>query len=176
VNKDDEWEYFIDVLKMIHRADSKYKFLPVHVGKCAVRDADGGYGLSCGGRCKGCMSSHYFDAFRNCASVDMLLTLHCAISSMTDGVFSAEEMLVPAVVVNARPRCPLPPRPSKSASKEKQYYCEDNAGHCYQDDGSPYQRSKLSIHYCPEITSPEAVFVAKGLNLVWQALATWKRR
>jgi hypothetical protein len=84
---------------------------------------------------------------------------------MTDGVFSAEEMFVPAVVVNGRPRCPLPPRPSKSASKEKQYYCEDVAGHCYQDDGSPYQGSKLSIHYCPEITSPEAVFVAKGLNL-----------
>jgi hypothetical protein len=46
------------------------------------------------------MSSQYVDAFRNCASVDMLLTLHHAISSMTDGVFSAEEMLVPAVVVN----------------------------------------------------------------------------
>jgi hypothetical protein len=29
VNNDDEWEYFIDVLKMIHRADGKYKFLPV---------------------------------------------------------------------------------------------------------------------------------------------------
>eukprot|EP00970_Alexandrium_tamarense_P009760 scaffold1958_cov198-Alexandrium_tamarense.AAC.5 len=25
VNNDDEWEYFIDVLKMIHRADGKYK-------------------------------------------------------------------------------------------------------------------------------------------------------
>ncbi len=116
VNNDDEWEYFIDILKMIHRADGKYKFLPVYVGKCAVRDADGG-----GGRCKRCMSSQYFDAFRNCASVGMLLTLHCAISSMTDGVFSAEAMLVPAVVVNGRPRCPLPPRPSKSVSKEKQY-------------------------------------------------------
>eukprot|EP00970_Alexandrium_tamarense_P012933 scaffold3159_cov191-Alexandrium_tamarense.AAC.21 len=98
---------------MIHRADGKYKFLPVYVGKCAVRDAHGGYGLSCGGgRCKGCMSSQYFDAFHNCASVDFAL---------------AEEMLVPAVVVNGRPRCPLPHRPSKSASKEKQYYCEDVA-------------------------------------------------
>eukprot|EP01082_Thalassiosira_pseudonana_P010893 g10473.t1 g10473 contig4:1942803-1943312(-) len=47
VNNDDEWEYFIDILKMIHRADGKYKFLPVYVGKCAVSDADGGYDLSC---------------------------------------------------------------------------------------------------------------------------------
>ena len=166
VNNDDEWEYFIDILKMIHQADGKYKFLPVYVGKCAVRDADGGYDLSCGGgRCKGCMSSQYVDAFRNCASVDMLLTLHHAISSMTDGVFSAEGMLVPAVVVNGRPHCPLPPRPSKSASKKKQYYCEDVAGPYYQDDGTPYQGSKLNIDYCPDITSPEAVIVAKGLNL-----------
>eukprot|EP01082_Thalassiosira_pseudonana_P002853 g3013.t1 g3013 contig12:1261740-1262781(-) len=105
------------------------------------------------------------DAFRNCASVDMLLTLHNAISSMTDGVFSAEGMIVPAVVVNGRPHCPLPPRPSKSASKKKQYYCEDVAGPYYQDDGSPYQGSKLPVHYCPDITSPEAVIVAKGLNL-----------
>ena len=163
VNNDDEWEYFIDILNMIHQADGKYKFLPVYVGKCAVRDADGGYNLSCGGgRCKGCMD---VDAFRNCASVDMLLTLHNAISSMTDGVFSAEGMLVPAVVVNGRPRCPLPPRPSKSASKKKQYYCEDVAGPYYQDDGTPYQGSKLNIDYCPDITSPEAVIVAKGLNL-----------
>jgi hypothetical protein len=163
VNNDDEWEYFIDILKMIHRADGKYKFLPVYVGKCPVRDADGGYNLSCGGgRCKGCMD---VDAFRNCASVDMLLTLHNAISSMTDGVFSAEGMIVPAVVVNGRPHCPLPPRPSKSASKKKQYYCEDVAGLYYQDDGSPYQGSKLPVHYCPDITSPEAVIVAKGLNL-----------
>eukprot|EP00970_Alexandrium_tamarense_P014866 scaffold4456_cov97-Alexandrium_tamarense.AAC.2 len=162
VNNDDEWEYFIDILKMIHQADGKYKFLPVYVGKCAVREADGGYNLSCGGgRCKGCN----VDAFRNCASVDMLLTLHNAISSMTDGVFSAEGMLVPAVVVNGRPHCPLPPRPSKSASKKKQYYCEDVAGPYYQDDGTPYQGSKLNIDYCPNITSPEAVIVAKGLNL-----------
>jgi hypothetical protein len=152
VNNDDEWEYFIDILKMIHRADGKYKFLPVYVGKCAVRDANGGYDLSCGGgRCKGCMSSQYVDAFRNCASVDMLLTLHHAISSMTDGVFSAEEMLVPAEVVNGRPRCPLPPRPSKSASKDKQYYCKDVAGYYYRDNGSPYQGSKLPVHYCPDI-------------------------
>eukprot|EP01082_Thalassiosira_pseudonana_P003023 g3236.t1 g3236 contig12:1676355-1676786(-) len=48
---------------------------------------------------------------------------------------------------------------------EKQYYCEDVAGHYYQDDGSPYQGSKLVLHYCPDITSPEAVIVAKGLNL-----------
>eukprot|EP01082_Thalassiosira_pseudonana_P008928 g7945.t1 g7945 contig26:628814-630550(+) len=162
VNNDDEWEYFIDILKMIHQADGKYKFLPVYVGKCPVRDADGGYNLSCGGgRCKGCN----VDAFRNCASVDMLLTLHNAISSMTDGVFSAEGMLVPAVVVNGRPHCPLPPRPSKSVSKKQQYYCEDVAGLYYQDDGTPYQGSKLPVHYCPEITSPEAVIVAKGLNL-----------
>jgi hypothetical protein len=53
----------------------------------------------------------------------------------------------------------------KSASMEKQYYCEDVAGHYYQDDGSPYQGSKLVLHYCPDITSPEAVIVAKGLNL-----------
>jgi hypothetical protein len=84
---------------------------------------------------------------------------------MTDGVFSAEGMLVPAVLVNGRPHCPLPPRLSKSASKEKQYYCEDVAGPYYQDDGSPYQGSKLPVHYCPDITSPEAVIVAKGLNL-----------
>ncbi|ACI64455.1 predicted protein [Thalassiosira pseudonana CCMP1335] len=162
VNNDDEWEYFIAILKMIHRANGKYKFLPVYVGKCPVRDADGGYNLSCGGgRCKGCN----VDAFRNCASVDMLLTLHNAISSMTDGVFSAEGMLVPAVVVNGRPHCPLPPRPSKSVSKKQQYYCEDVAGLYYQDDGTPYQGSKLPVHYCPEITSPEAVIVAKGLNL-----------
>eukprot|EP01082_Thalassiosira_pseudonana_P011506 g9665.t1 g9665 contig4:279014-280577(+) len=136
VNNDVEWKYFIAILKMIHRANGKYKFLPVYVGKCPVRDADGGYNLSCGGgRCKGCN----VDAFRNCASVDMLLTLHHAISSMTDGVFSAEGMLVPAVVVNGRPHCPLPPRPSKSASKKKQYYCEDVAGPYYQDDGTPYQ-------------------------------------
>eukprot|EP00970_Alexandrium_tamarense_P006327 scaffold1077_cov191-Alexandrium_tamarense.AAC.24 len=148
VNNDVEWKYFIAILKMIHRANGKYKFLPVYMGKCPVRDADGGYNLSCGGgRCKGCMD---VDAFRNCASVDMLLTLHNAISSMTDCVFSAEEMLVPAVLVNGRPHCPLPPRPSKSASKEKQYYCEDVAGPYYQDD---------------DITSPEAVIVAKGLNL-----------
>ncbi|EED95536.1 predicted protein [Thalassiosira pseudonana CCMP1335] len=153
VNNDVEWKYFIAILKMIHRANGKYKFLPVYVGKCPVRDADGGYNLSCGGgRCKGCN----VDAFRNCASVDMLLTLHHAISSMTDGVFSAEGMLVPAVVVNGRPHCPLPPRPSKSASKKKQYYCEDVAGPYYQDDGTPYQGN---------ITSPEAVIVAKGLNL-----------
>jgi hypothetical protein len=111
------------------------------------------------------MSSQYVDAFCNCPSFDMLLTLYHAISSMTDGVFSAEEMLVPAVVVNGRPRCPLPPRPSKSASMEKQYYCEDVAGHYYQDDGSPYQGSKLKIDYCPGITSQEAAIVAKGLNL-----------
>eukprot|EP00970_Alexandrium_tamarense_P014823 scaffold4409_cov99-Alexandrium_tamarense.AAC.2 len=136
VNNGVEWKYFIAILKMIHRANGKYKFLPVYVGKCPVRDADGGYNLSCGGgRCKGCMD---VDAFRNCASVDMLLTLHNAISSMTDGVFSAEGMLVPAVVVNGRPHCTLPPRPSMSASKEKQYYCEDVAGPYYQDDGSPY--------------------------------------
>ena len=99
----------------------------VHVGKCAVRDADGGYDLSCGGgRCKWCMSSQ-LDDFRNYASFDMLLTLHRDISSVTDGVFSAEEMLLLAVVVNGRPRCPLPPRPSKSTSMEKQYYCEDVA-------------------------------------------------
>eukprot|EP00970_Alexandrium_tamarense_P017747 scaffold11035_cov171-Alexandrium_tamarense.AAC.1 len=139
---------------MIHRANGKYKFLPVYVGKCPVRDADGGYNLSCGGgRCKGCMD---VDAFRNCASVDMLLTLHHAISSMTDGVFSAEGMLVPAVVVNGRPHCPLPPRPSKSVSKKQQYYCEDVDGSYYQDDGTPYQGSKLPVHYCPDITSPEA--------------------
>jgi hypothetical protein len=47
VNNDDEWEYFIDILKMIHWADGKYKFLPVYMGKCAVSDADGGYDLSC---------------------------------------------------------------------------------------------------------------------------------
>ncbi|EED87996.1 predicted protein [Thalassiosira pseudonana CCMP1335] len=140
VNNDDEWEYFIDILKMIHQADGKYKFLPVYVGKCPVRDADGGYNLSCGGgRCKGCN----VDAFRNCASVDMLLTLHNAISSMTDGVFSAEGMLVPAVVVNGRPHCPLPPRPSKSVSKKQQYYCEDVAGLYYQDDGTPYQGTNV---------------------------------
>eukprot|EP01082_Thalassiosira_pseudonana_P007185 g6353.t1 g6353 contig23:270771-272501(-) len=163
VNNDVEWKYFIAILKMIHRANGKYKFLPVYVGKCPVRDADGGYNLSCGGgRCKGCMD---VDAFRNCASVDMLLTLHHAISSMTDGVFSAEGMLVPAVVVNGRPHCPLPPRPSKSVSKKQQYYCEDVDGSYYQDDGTPYQGSKLPVHYCPDITSPEAVIVAKGLNL-----------
>eukprot|EP01082_Thalassiosira_pseudonana_P013808 g12178.t1 g12178 contig6:1384378-1385039(+) len=107
VNNDVEWKYFIAILKMIHRANGKYKFLPVYMGKCPVRDADGGYNLSCGGgRCKGCMD--------------------CG------------EMLVPAVLVNGRPHCPLPPRPSKSASKEKQYYCEDVAGPYYQDDGSPY--------------------------------------
>ena len=163
VNNDFEWKYFIAILKMIHRANGKYKFLPVYVGKCPVRDADGGYNLSCGGgRCKGCMD---VDAFRNCASVDMLLTLHNAISYMTDGVFSAEGMIVPAVLVNGRPHCPLPPRPSKYASKKQQYYCEDVAGPYYQDDGSPYQGSKLPVHYCPDITSPEAVIVAKGLNL-----------
>jgi hypothetical protein len=58
-----------------------------------------------------------------------------------------------------------PPRPSKSASMEKQYYCEDVAGHYYQDDGSPYQGSKLKIDNCPGITSQEAAIVAKGLNL-----------
>eukprot|EP00970_Alexandrium_tamarense_P006346 scaffold1077_cov191-Alexandrium_tamarense.AAC.43 len=68
-----------------------------------------------------------------------MMLCHHAISSMTDGVFSAEGMLVPAVLVNGRPHCPLPPRLSKSASKEKQYYCEDVAGPYYQDDGSPYQ-------------------------------------
>ena len=127
VNNDDEWEYFIDILKIFHRADGKYKFLPVYLGTYAVRDADGGYDLSCGGgRCKWCMSSQ-LDDFRNYASFGMLLTLHRDISSVTDGVFSAEEMLLLAVVVNGRPRCPLPPRPSKSTSMEKQYYCEDVA-------------------------------------------------
>jgi hypothetical protein len=49
VNNDDEWEYFIDILKMIHRADGKYKLnvllempmggMTYHVEEVAARGA-----------------------------------------------------------------------------------------------------------------------------------------